>query len=111
MLWNTYKKSDPVEKVLYDAFDAKANAEMNVGVGYEWDATIAFPSKTVELPQKIKTLLERAWNDRAYSPYEKREKDDFPAAPKNWKSQLRKYVESITPLEPSLPDSSQSPKP
>lgn len=63
MLWNDYKKSDPIDKVLYDAFDAKANAEMNVGVGYEWDATIAFPGKTVSVPENIKTLLEKAWND------------------------------------------------
>lgn len=97
MLWNDYKRADAIDKVLYDAFDAKANAEMNVGVGYEWDAKILFPGKCEELPKNIKELIEQAWNDLAYSPYEAREPDDLPAPPSNWKELLATYIASITP--------------
>lgn len=101
ILWSDYKNANLIDRVLYDLF-AKANAEMNVGVGYEWDGVIVFPEKRVTLPENIKNLLERAWNDYSYSPYDKREKDDLDPAPKNWKSQLRRYVESLLPEKPKV---------
>jgi hypothetical protein len=116
LLWLDHKRTDDLEKVLYDTFDAKATSEMAPGVGYEWDAAIIIPengnSVVRPVEKKIKNLVERAWFDKSLSPYEKRDKDDLKAPPANWKSQAKDYMKnsilpkpSSTPILPSPPSS------
>ncbi len=95
LLWSGYERAHSVDRLLYDVFDAKANAEMNVGVGYEWDATIVVAGRIVRVPTEIKQLVERAWIQYSYSPFEQREPDDLPKPPRNWKEQLKKYITSV----------------
>ena len=98
LLWSNWKRSYPVERVLFDAFDAKANAEMAVGVGYEWDAVILTSDhKRHEVPDEIKDLIEKAWEKWTRSPFHVKEKDDLEPPPKDWKEKLHQYIESIVP--------------
>lgn len=95
MLWSDYKRSNPIERILYDAFDAKANAELAVGVGFKWDAAIIVPEKEpLKVPEEIKDLIESVWDEYTRSPFEKwNPKTDAPPPPKSWKSKLRKFSE------------------
>ncbi len=97
LLFSDFKRTHSVQRILYDSFDAKATAEMAVGVGYEWDATVitAFGDETiarVPIDKPTKELIERAWAKHNRSPFEKREKDDIPNPPKDWKNVLLDYV-------------------
>jgi len=99
MLWNDHKRTNPIEHVLYDVFDAKANAELAVGVGYEWDAKIIIGNNlcAYDVPKEIKQLLERAWSQCNRSPFDKYDPtEDLKPPPKNWKEKLRQFSESIT---------------
>lgn len=98
MLWNDFKRTHPLERVLYDAFDSKASAEMSVGVGYEWDASIVVCGRMCAetVPKKIKQLIERAWAHSTRSPFEKYDpKEDIEPPPQDWKKQLKKYCDSV----------------
>ena len=98
LLLSEWKLSYPVERVLFDAFDAKANAEIAVGVGHEWDAIILTSDhKRHEVPKDIKDLIESAWAKWTHSPFHVKEKNELGPPPKDWKEQLRRYVESIMP--------------
>ena len=98
LMLSEWKLSYPVDRVLFDAFDAKANAELAVGVGHEWDAVILTSEhKRHEVPKKIKDLIESAWAEWTRSPFHVKEKLELRPPPKDWKEQLQKYVESITP--------------
>src|SRR5262249_21542574 len=39
LLFADYKRLAGLPRSLYECFDAKAHAEMSIGVGYEWDAS------------------------------------------------------------------------
>jgi hypothetical protein len=98
LLFSEHERSHNIERVLYDVFDAKVNAELTPYVGYEWDAWIVLPGKlgVHEVPKKIKKLVEQAWADSTRSPFEKHNpKEDIDLPPDNWKAQLQKYSESV----------------
>jgi hypothetical protein len=106
MLWSQHKRVHPIERVLYDAFDAKANAELAFGVGYAWDARIVIPNKEpVTVSSKIRDLTERLWDECVRSPFEPWNPDDYAKPPpRTWKSQLRKYSASILGREYEEPE-------
>ncbi len=95
MLFSESKRSYPVERVLLEVFDAKANAEMSVGVGYEWDAVIITRDKRHDVPKEIKDLIERVWAKANRSPFHIRENNDLEPPPRDWKDRLKRYVEGI----------------
>lgn len=100
ILYSEHKKSHELPRVLFDVFDAKAFAEMSVGVGFNWDTwVITSARKAHKVPDKIDIVVEGVWADHDRSPFEKIEREDK-KTPKNWKSQLRKYCESIMPSTP-----------
>lgn len=117
LLFLSHKRDDDLDKALYDVFDAKASAEMSPTVGTNWDCFVVYLNGKGEpqievVPEKINTLIEQVWFDKAaLSPYEKREEGHPDEPPKKWKSTLKKYATNLLSLEPSTPDSSQSPKP
>ncbi len=100
MLFLEHKRAHPVERTMYDIFDAKAFAEMAVGVGFNWDTwVITDDRKAHKVPEKIDLLVEHLYVEHERSPFDKPEKDDEPL-PKNWRSQISKYCKSIMPSEP-----------
>lgn len=109
MLFSEHKKAHPVGRAMYDIFDAKAFAEMAVGVGFDWDTwVITNDRKAHKVPKKIDLLVEDLYGEHERSPFDKRDKDDKPL-PKNWRSQLDKYYESIMPSEPQTLEDQPSP--
>ncbi|SRR6266581_6091585 len=86
LLFAEHKRTHQIHRVLYDVFDAKANAEMASGVGYEWDAKILVKGRCIfELTEEPKKLVEKVWAKFNRSPFEKRTKEDLPSPPANWK--------------------------
>jgi hypothetical protein len=53
--------------------------------------------KAHHVPDDIDNLVERVWAEHERSPFDKREEDDLDKPPRNWKSQLKKYCDSIMP--------------
>jgi hypothetical protein len=97
-LFSEHKRDHDIDRVLYDAFDAKANAELAVGVGYEWDAWIMLPGKmgVHPVPKDVKDLVQSAWSKFNRSPFEKyNPKEDRKGPPQNWKEKLREFSDSI----------------
>jgi 20S proteasome alpha/beta subunit len=100
MLFSEHKKAHLLGRAMYDIFDAKAFAEMAVGVGFNWDTwVITSDRKSHKVPDKIDLLVEHLYGEHERSPFDKPEKDDEPL-PKNWRSQLDKYCKSIMPSTP-----------
>jgi hypothetical protein len=98
LLFSEHERSHSIERVLYDVFDAKVNAELTPYVGYEWDAWVVLPGKlgVHEVPKSIKEILERAWGRNSRSPFEKFDpKVHQKGPPRKWKKQLEKYSDSI----------------
>jgi hypothetical protein len=100
MLWSNYKMSYSIERVLYDLFSAKADSELSVGVGYEWDAMVITPTGNFEVPEKIKKAIEQMWDDHQESPFEIRNPAKFYRQilenEKKRMKTLRAYVKKIT---------------
>ena len=96
LLFSEHKRAHSISRTLYDVFDAKANAEMAVGVGYEWDAVVILKNGFHDVPEDIKRLIEKAWGKYNRSPFEKFDptKHDSPP-PRDWKEQLEEWCNSL----------------
>lgn len=95
LLFSEHKRSHTVQRVLYDLFDAKAFAEMQAGVGYEWDAQVvsSISQGSLQLSDNIKKLVERAWAHYNRSPFDAYNKDeDLEPPPEDWKQQLEEAI-------------------
>jgi hypothetical protein len=91
-----WERTHSVDQVLYECFDAKATAEQDPNVGYDWDAVILTKGQVEHVPKPIKTMIDRAWTQHTRSPYENwNEEDDLPLPPENWKQLLREYAEGV----------------
>jgi 20S proteasome alpha/beta subunit len=103
MLWSDSKRTHDLSRVLYDVFDAKANAEMVPSVGYDWDAAIMTAgSRAKLLPPDTKDLLEKAWAKYNRSPFEKRDpKTDIASPPRGWKMLVETELIRLTTATPS----------
>ena len=100
LLYSEFSRKDPLHTVLYDVCDAKAFAEVSVGVGVDWETRIIKAhGNGVAVPDEIDGLIERGWLEQIHHPFAvvPLEKDEVP--PKRWKSMLRSYARSIVPLE------------
>jgi hypothetical protein len=92
LLFDEHKRSNPASRTLYDCFDAKAHAEMAVGVGYEWDACLIFPGAIEFVEEEGKKLIDQVWSKYNRSPFDTRKPDDLPNPPRNWKDRLHHIV-------------------
>ena len=104
LLFSEHERSHTIERTLFDAFDAKVNAELTPSVGYEWDAWVYLPGKlkTHEVPKDKKDLIEQGWAKSNRSPFEIHDpKKHIELPPENWKEQLQEYSETIIMREPS----------
>jgi len=92
LLFSEYKRSYRLHRTMYDAFDAKAFAEMAVGVGYAWDSQIVTKDRIWEIPKEVRELIEKGWAKATRSPFEKyNAKEDVPPPPKDWIKTLDSY--------------------
>lgn len=96
-LFSEHKRTHSIERTLFDAFDAKAFAEMSQGVGYEWDAVIILPNNGFhDVPVEIKKLIEQVWAKANRSPFDKFDpKEDKSGPPRDWKERLSKFFASL----------------
>jgi len=92
LLFGDYARSHGVAHALYECMDAKLRSEIAPGVGYEWEMRLVTSRKAVPLVADAKPLLEKVWSKHNRSPFEKREKDDLPNPPKDWKDRLKRFV-------------------
>jgi hypothetical protein len=95
LIWSEFEKSDSLESVLYDVFNAKVATEVLQGISYAWDwRVIIAGGKPRPLPKRIDSLIDRAWETLNRSPYApaltKREK-----APSDWKKTLTKFADGL----------------
>jgi hypothetical protein len=98
LLWLEVDRNDPLEEVLYDAFDAKASAEIISGVGYDWDAKVLVADKPiVSVPDRIKDLIDKLFSVRSKNPFQTFDDDEVPpkVPPKTWRGILRKFSKGI----------------
>jgi hypothetical protein len=96
LLWSEYERKNDIHQVLYEIFDAKANAEMDPSVGYEWDAVIILGGKlgAYAVPDDIKKLIEEIWEKYNRSPFKKQKKEVKPSL-KKWPEQLQEFSLSV----------------
>jgi hypothetical protein len=90
LLWSGFDRKHSFGRVLFDAFDAKANAEMQPSIGFEWDTQIMFPDARMGVPKKLKrNLIESAWDKHNRSPFEKwNEEEDLPEPEDGWQDRI-----------------------
>jgi hypothetical protein len=95
LLFAEHKSQHSIERVLYDCFDAKANAEMTPTVGYEWDAVVIRAGDMTEVPKDIKELIEDVWGKFNRSPFDKFDPKEHKRVPKDWPDRLREWSRSL----------------
>jgi hypothetical protein len=91
LLWCGYKRIHPLGRVLFNLFDAKANAEMSPGVGFGWDGIVIFNDNATayRVPEAVKALIERSWDEQSRSPFEEWNPDeDLPPPPEGWRDRI-----------------------
>jgi hypothetical protein len=71
-------------QVLFDVFDAKANAETSLGVGFNWDVQILFPDSRMVLPKALKESIEAGWETWARSPFKQFDPHSDLPEPDGW---------------------------
>jgi hypothetical protein len=98
MLSNEWKRKFPIDRALYEIFDAKVQAENDMNVGYDWDAIVLTAERAVTIPEDIKKMIDQAWIKLNRSPYEKHNPDeDLPLPPEDWMEKLKIFAETILP--------------
>jgi hypothetical protein len=91
-----WKRTYPVDRALYELFDAKIQAEDDPAVGYDSDLIVLTPGKSTPVPDDIKTMLDRAWIKLNRSPYVTFNPDEhIPLPPEDWMVKLKTFAESI----------------
>jgi 20S proteasome alpha/beta subunit len=102
LMWRESDRDDKLERVLWEAFDAKVQAELMLGVGYGWDASIILksqPCDSIEVPMHIQKLMDKAITMVNHSPFDEDplEPDEMPRD--DWKEQLQEFTNSLIPNE------------
>ncbi|HUO17900.1 MAG TPA: hypothetical protein VMX38_23185 [Verrucomicrobiae bacterium] len=99
---------ESLEAALYEAFDAKATAELILGVGYEWDCSVLVADKE---PKEITTAARKAMEgileEASASPYHPKWGEHFDKVPQ-WKETLKVFADGI--IKPSVKRRKPSPK-
>jgi 20S proteasome alpha/beta subunit len=98
LLETGWERKFPIDRALYEVFDAKIQAENDPNVGYDSDVIVLTADKSVPMPEDTKTMLDRAWIKLNRSPYVKFDRDEHvPLPPKDWMKKLKDFAESILP--------------
>jgi 20S proteasome alpha/beta subunit len=104
LLFSEHKRTNPIHRAVYDLFDAKANAEMSAGVGYEWDVKVLHAGRIIfDFTDGPKKLIEKVWAKYNRSPFDKRGKDDLGAPPRDWKQVFQDISNDIAAVAATAP--------
>jgi hypothetical protein len=95
IIWSETDRSESLESVMYDVFDAKVAAEIVQGVGYKWDWRILVAGKRPrKVSERISRIIDRSWVAANRSPFADRlGKRERP--PRNWKRQLATFSAQV----------------
>jgi hypothetical protein len=97
LVWALTEPEDDLDMALYQAYEAKAYAELIQGVGSQSDIWIMTPKQTYEVPIRIELLMRLVFNYSSQIPFKARigwSPADPP--PARWERTLRMYVKGIT---------------
>lgn len=98
LLSTEWERKFPIDRALYEVFDAKIQAENDPGVGYDSDVIVLTAERAVSMPEDTKTMLDRAWIKQNRSPYVTFNPDEHvPLPPNDWMAKLKAFGESILP--------------
>src|ERR1019366_9189996 len=104
LLFSEFTRAHPLHRMLFDTFDAKAFAEMDGSVGYDWDAKIAVKGTSHDVPKPTKELIEQVWVEWTRSPFKRyNPNEDIDQPPVRWEKKLKDYAATILPDEYSPP--------
>jgi 20S proteasome alpha/beta subunit len=93
LLFAEHRRTYDTARTLYECFDAKAHAEMAVGVGYEWDACFVKSDGPHPVSKEAKSLIDSVWAKANWSPFKTEpELDDMDLPPENWRQELIDHV-------------------
>jgi hypothetical protein len=86
---------EALDIALYELFDAKAQAELIQGVGYEWDCSVITADKEpVEMTAAARKAVEGIFEEVTASPYHPRWASKFKKIPE-WKKTLKEFSDSV----------------
>lgn len=68
--WSADRR-DRLDEALYQAFDAKAHAEIIQGVGYAWDGYILTPRKGTRVPRTVQRAMDKLFDETTRSPFDR----------------------------------------
>jgi hypothetical protein len=88
-----------LERVLWNAFDAKVQAEIMQGVGYGWDAHVLLmsnPSEAIRVPEKpVQEIMDKAITYLNREPFDPDPFEPEEIPPDDWKEQIKQFAENI----------------
>jgi hypothetical protein len=90
LLWQKATRSEHLEVVLYEAYDAKAHAEEIQGVGYASDIRIIVKGRIVSPPPKIRNLIDNVLEVATMTPFGKKS-----SMPTGWQRTLRAFRQTV----------------
>jgi len=100
LMWFESDRSDDLDMVLWDAFDAKVHAEIMTGVGYKWDAHIivkAKPNEAIRVPDSLQKLMDKAMNHINCSPFDREPEPPEEIPDADWKEQITRFTQTLIP--------------
>ena len=96
LLWAEAEEEDDLDMALYQAFEAKAYAEIIQGVGTSSDIWVMVQARTERVPHRILELLARVFAYSAQVPFKARKHwNPAPPPPKNWEATLKRYTKKL----------------
>jgi hypothetical protein len=105
LLGSGWERKYPIDRAIYEVFDAKSDAEQDPNVGWDWDAVVLTADKSVSIPEDTKTMLDQVLVKQNRSPYVEFDPEKhMPLPPEDWKAKLKTFAETIIPPEPQKRD-------
>jgi 20S proteasome alpha/beta subunit len=102
LMWLESHRDDDLDRVLWEAFDAKVQAEIMQGVGFKWDGHVLLksaPKEAQRVPDDLRDAMDKAYTLRDHSPFSKNPLDQWEIPPDDWKEQITQFAESLIPTE------------
>ncbi len=111
LMWVESDRDDNLDRVLWESFEAKVQAEIMQGVGYGWDAHILLksaPKDAKRVPQELQEKMDKAITLIQQSPFptEKEKLESWELPPDDWKQQITAFTESLIPPDSPSPTAS-----
>ena len=105
LMWVESDRDDNLDRVLWESFEAKVQAEIMQGVGYSWDAHILLkssPKDAKRVPSELQETMDNAITLLHHSPFatEKEKLEPWELPPDDWKLRITKFTESLIPPDP-----------